>query len=184
MKTGSPAPAWRRRSRAGFTLVETSAALSIMLALGTALVTMLQQHVSFMSMVRKQSFLTVEAPQIGNLAGRLFGMADHYFVYTSRASAQAGGAPVLTGGGAVRLFFKGPNGETAEHWISAETVGSGGTTSTKRLRCHSRKVDGTERSWILCEGLDDATFRCDEGVLGLTLRGPSGEEITYYGGSR
>lgn len=154
-------------------------ALSIMLVLGMSLVALLQQHVSFMSLFRKQSFLTSEAPQTGNLVGRLFSKADHYFVYPSRAEALAGSAPVLVGGKAVRLFYTGVNGEILEHWISAETSGS-----ETVLRCYSHRPNGTQTSWKICGGLAGASFRCDEGVLGVLLQGPGGEEISYYGESR
>lgn len=153
--------------------------MSVLLGLGVALVVMLQQHVSFMDFARQQSFLTSEAPQAGNLLGRLFGSADHYFVYESRPAALAGAAPVLVNGRAVRLYFEESTGGTREHWIAAETVG----TATE-LRCYSTGLDGTEFSWTVCRGLAGATFRCDEGILGVTLQGPRGEEISYYGGAR
>lgn len=168
-----------RRSKAGFTLVETSAALSVMIALGVAMLVMLRQHITFMDLARQQGFLTTDAPQVGNLVGRLFAKADHFFVYESRAAAAAGAAPVLVNGRAARLFFEAANGETRDQWITADTVN--GTTS---INCRSLRADGSEFSWTVCSGLAGATFQCNEGVLGVTLRGANGEEISYYGGSQ
>src|SRR6188768_1105080 len=73
-----------RRRKAGFTMLELSTAMCLLIVLGTALVTMLNQHMTFVKMFRQQSFLASEAPQIGNLLGRILNAADHYFVYSSK----------------------------------------------------------------------------------------------------
>ncbi|HSJ04068.1 MAG: hypothetical protein ACAI34_02170 [Verrucomicrobium sp.] len=171
----------RRQSRAagGFTLVETSVALTVMVALGVAMLLMLQQHIAFMNLTRQQGFLTSDAPHVGHLVGRLFGKADHFFVYNSRAAALAGAAPILVNGSAARLFFEAANGETREQWITAEPA-AGGTA----LVCRSARLDGTEFSWTVCSGLAGASFHSLEGVLGVTLNGANGEVISYYGGSQ
>ncbi len=95
-----------RLNRRGFTLMEVSTAMGLMVMLSGALVVMLQQHLSFMGMAQRQSFLAQEAPQIGNILGRIFQQADHFFIYTSRESALNGGTPVIENGNVVRLFFK------------------------------------------------------------------------------
>ncbi|HSJ04236.1 MAG TPA: hypothetical protein VK956_17350 [Verrucomicrobium sp.] len=179
MKLPPPALLKKARRRGGFTIVEASLAISVILGLSLTMISMLQQHVMFMGLIQRQSFLTSEAPQIGNLVGRIFGSADHYFVYSSRDAALGGAAPVLVNGGAVRLYCQGVDGKTTELWITVETVGT-----AKVLRCHSTLPDGSQQAWTVCEGLGGATFRCDQGVLGVTLQGPNGEEISYYGGSR
>jgi prepilin-type N-terminal cleavage/methylation domain-containing protein len=163
----------------GFTLMEVSTAMGLMVMLSGALVVMLQQHLSFMGMARRQAFLAQEAPQIGNILGRIFHQADHFFIYSSHESALAGGAPVIENGGAVRLFFKTAVQTTEERLIAAET-GRNGTS----LRFYTPQPDGTETSWLICQGLQGATFNAGEGILTVTLTGPNGEEITYCGGSR
>ncbi|QIF04777.1 hypothetical protein [Roseimicrobium sp. ORNL1] len=171
---------WRKSlRRGGFTLLETSMGVSITLALSVALIAMLQQHITLMGWLQKQSFLTTEAPQIGNLVGRIFGSADHYFVYSSRDAALGGAAPVLVNGGAVRLFSQAANGDITELWVEVQTV-----AGTKVLKCYGKLPNGTESQWTVCEGLGNATFHCNTGVLGVTLTGPNQEEVTYYGGSR
>jgi hypothetical protein len=179
MRFSSSAWLKKSRSRGGFTLVETSLAISVLLGLSLTMVSMLQQHVTFMALIQRQSFLTTEAPQIGNLVGRLFGSADHYFVYADRAAGLGGAAPVLVGGRAVRLFTQSTSGGTTEIWIEVQ-----GTGTDQSLHCHSLLPDGTSNTWRVCQGLAGASFRCDEGVLGITLTGPNGELISYYGGSR
>jgi hypothetical protein len=168
-----------KRRRRGFSLVELSTAMSIMLGTAVVMVVMLQQHLYVVQVATKQAFLSHEAPQIGDLLGRIFNQADHYFVYTTRASATAGEAPVLTNGKAVRLFFKTAAQETLERLISVETTASG-----KELRFYTPQADGTTTSWLVCNQILGANFNNNEGILSVTLQGPNGEEVTYSGGAR
>lgn len=176
MKRLTPSSKARRR---GFTLMEISTAMGLMVMLSGALVVMLQQHLTFMALAQRQSFLAEEAPKIGNILGRIFQQADHYFIYTNREGAQGGESPILSGGGAVRLFFKGAAQTTTERIIAAEPA-AGGTN----LRFYALQEDGSMTSWLICQGLQAATFRADEGILMATLTGPNGEEISYCGGAR
>lgn len=165
------------RQTAGFTLIEMSSAMSVMMVLAVALIVMLQQHVQFMQMFQQQSFLTDEAPKVGNLLGRMINQADHYFVYANKAEALGGGAPILTSGRAVRLFFKSAAQETAERLITMETPASGG-----ELRFYSWLADGTSSSWVISSRLSDVGFVSDQGILSMTLQGPNGERVTFGGG--
>ena len=165
--------------RQGFTLLEVSTALGLMLSLGLAVTIMVQQHVTFMTLASRQTFLASEAPKIGNLLGRIFNQADHYFVYSSLAAAQGGGAPVLSGGKAVRLFFKAANQDVEERIISVED-----STDGAELRFYALQDAGTSTSWTITTRIQDASFSAAEGILSATLQGPNGEEITYYGGAR
>ena len=165
--------------RAGYTLLEMSTAMAVMLVLATALVVMLQQHVQFMQMFQQQSFLASEAPKIGNLLGRIINQADHYFVYPTKADALSGGAPVLTAGRAVRLFFKSANQETTERLITMETA-----ASSHSLRFYSWAADGTASSWTISSLVTDAEFLSDQGILSMTLQGPNSERVTYGGGAK
>lgn len=166
--------------RTGFTLIEVSTAMSLMVILSGVLVMMLQQHLSFMSMTAKQSFLVQQAPQIGNILGRIFQQADHYFVYGSRDAALEGADPIIQNGRAVCLFFKTAIQTTQERMIAAELTDDGRTS----LRFYAPQPDGTETSWTICRNLQGASFSADEGILKVTLIGPNGEEITYCGSPR
>lgn len=169
----------RRHLRAGFTLMEVSTAMSLMVVLSIAMVVMIQQHVTFMSLAQKQTFLSDDAPKIGNLVARIFNQADHYFVYPDLDSAMGGATPVLSGGGAVRLFFKTAAQETEQRVLAAEE----GTQGTE-LKFYTLKADGTQSSWTVASRLQGATFSAEQGVLSVTLQGPNGEEISYCGGGR
>lgn len=167
------------RTAAGFTLVELSVAISLMLMLSSILVVMLQQHLTFMEMAKRQTFLTNEAPSIGALLGRIINQADHYFVYANHDSARAGSQPIMSNGKAVRLFFRAADQTTRERLVAVET--SGGIT---RLKFYTIQPSGSETSWVVSDKLADASFSADQGILNATLYGPYGEEITYSGGSR
>jgi hypothetical protein len=170
----------RRRGRqAGFTLVEISTAVLIMLVLGLALIAMLQGHVRFMEIFRQQTFLSAEAPKIGNLLGRMLNQSDHFFVYASKEDAQAELTPVLTSGSAVRLFFKSANQETTARVIAVDTVE--GVTS---LRFYNQLPDTTWTSWTISDRIAGASFLISQGILNVTLNGPNGEEVVYSGGAR
>lgn len=168
-----------RRRKAGFTLLEVSTAMSVMLVLGVALLVMLQQHTQFLEMFRRQSFLASEAPKIGNMLGRILNEADHYFVYADKDDALVPGQPILTPGHAVKLFFKTPNQETEERMIVAEDTATGSA-----LRFYSWDTDGTMASWTITDRISSAEFQSDQGILNMTLEGPNGERVTYGGGVR
>jgi hypothetical protein len=153
--------------------------MCLLVVLGIAIVTMLQQHMQFLKFFRQQSFLTTEAPQIGNLLARILNDADHYFVYASKDDAIAAGLPVLNGGHALRLFFKSPTDEIVERLIAVETV-----TGGKSLNFYGWKADGTATSWSISKKIQDAEFLSTDGILNITLKGPNGEEVTYGGGAR
>jgi hypothetical protein len=140
---------------------------------------MIQQHTLFLKFFRQQSFLSVEAPTIGNLLGRILNDADHYFVYSSKDEALAGGVPVLTNGSAVRLFYKTPTQETEERLVVVENI-----TGGKALKFYGWQLDGTATSWTISSKIADASFLSNQGILNITLVGPNGEEVTYGGGAR
>lgn len=169
---------FERARRGGFTLLEASTAISIMVGVAVVMVVMVQQHLTVVRMATQQSFLSNEAPKVGDLLGRVFNQADHFFVYQSRASALAGDAPVLSGGQAVRLYFKTATNTTEERMIALED-GAGGP----ELRFYADQSDGTTTSWLVSNQLSGADFNADEGILSVTLNGPNGEEVTYCGGS-
>jgi prepilin-type N-terminal cleavage/methylation domain-containing protein len=168
-----------KRRKAGFTLLEMSTAMSLMVVLGVALVTLVSQHTQFLKLFRQQAFLATEAPQIGNLLGRILNEADHYFVYATKDDALSGGMPILTSGHALRLFFKTPTQETEERLIVVESTGSGAA-----LKFYGWLADGTATSWTITSKIHDAEFLSTEGILNMTLEGPNGEEVTYGGGAR
>ena len=168
-----------RHHSAGFTLLEVSTALGVMVVLSFALVIMLQQHLQFLDMFKKQSFLANEAPKIGNMLGRIINEADHYFVYATKTDALAGGLPVLTNGKAVMLYFKSPNPDIAQRLITVETTASGAG-----LYFYTLQAGAVQSSWTISSRISDANFLSNQGILNVTLSGPNGELVTYGGGAR
>lgn len=169
----------RRSRRAAFTLLEVSTAMGLMLVLGSSLVVMLQQHVTFMGLAQRQSFLADEAPKIGNVVGRIFSQVDHFMVHDTHDAAVAGGTPVLAGGRAVRLFFRAADQSTEIRIVSVQPLAEG-----VDLRFYHTQADGTLASWSISDRLNDASFAVDQGILTITLSGPNGEIITYGGSAR
>jgi prepilin-type N-terminal cleavage/methylation domain-containing protein len=170
----------KRLQQRGFTLIEVSAALGVALALSTALIALLQQHISFVAFFQRQTFLVAEAPNIGDLVVRIMNRADHFFVYATRDEALAGGQPVLGTGQAVGLFFKGAAEDTQLRVLAIEPLPDGGSA----LRCYAPVSGGAPTSWAVSTRIASGEFRAANGILGATLNGPNGEQVTYWGGAR
>lgn len=169
----------RRSTQGGFTLLEMSSAMAVLLILSTALLAMMQQHVLLMQLCQRQAFLTSEAPKIGNLLTRILNGADHYFVYASKDAALGTGAPILGSGAAVKLFFKSA-AQTTETRVLAVEAGSSGAA----LKLYTPQGNGAATSWTVSGKIASAEFLSADGILGVTLHGPNGEQITYSGGAR
>ena len=168
------------RGQQGFTLLEVSAAISVALGLSLALVSLLQQHVTFMRLFQRQTFLVREAPAVGDLLGRMLGGADAFFVYPTREAALAGGQPVAGNGQAAGLFTNSPAGETVTRVLAGEPAQNGAVA----LRCYTAQPGGGVSAWTVSDRIAGVEFRMEQGILGVTLHGPNGEEITYWGGAR
>ncbi|MEI6873176.1 MAG: prepilin-type N-terminal cleavage/methylation domain-containing protein [Verrucomicrobiota bacterium] len=169
----------RRRVSNGFTLLEMSAAMAVLLILSTALLGMLQQHILLMQLCQRQSFLTSEAPKIGNLLTRILNGVDHYFVYATKDAALGTGTPIIGSGAAVKLFFKSA-AQTTETRVLAVEAGSLGAV----LKLYTPQSSGTPTSWTVSGKIASAEFLSADGILGVTLHGPNGEQVTYSGGAR
>jgi len=164
----------------GFTLLEMSVALAVALALSVVLISLLQQHVSFVRLINRQTFLVAEAPSIGDLLVRIMNRSDHFFVYATRDDALSGGQPVLGAGQAVGLFFKGVNGESRLRVLAIEPRPEGGSA----LHCYAPMTGSETTSWAVSTRISSGEFRSADGILGITIDGPAGEQVTYWGGSR
>lgn len=164
----------------GFTLLEMALALGMGLGISAALLTMLQQQVSFTRIVSQFSFLRQEAPQINTLLANLLHGADSYRIYGDTANAKSASNPIQTGGRAVRLRLRNPDG-TISHAIIAFENQQG----HKRLNFYYRNYDqGTwqsDPSWTITSKPALVDFSNSSGILLITMTGPSGEEITYAG---
>jgi type II secretory pathway pseudopilin PulG len=169
-----------RKRTPGFTLLEMTLAVAMGLGIASALLSMLQQQISFTRVVAQFSFLRQDAPQINTLLSTLVKSADSYRIYTDVSNAKAASNPVRTNGRALRLRLRNPDGTAAHAIISFETTNSG-----KRLNFYFRNYNQagwpSDPSWTITSAPDLVDFSNDTGILLVTMTGPNGEEITYAG---
>ena len=170
---------WKRvrRKQKGMTLIELTVYIALSLALSAALLMMLQSHFTFMRMLSSMAFLRDEAPQVNVMLTGILGKADSYRIYGSTADAKAASNAVNTGGTAVRLRFRNPNGTLSEGIVDFSVV-----AGEPQLGYHN--FDGgwpAAADWVITQRAAAVTFADDTGVLLVTLTGPRGEQITYAG---
>lgn len=167
---------WRRKVSRGLSLMEVTLAMTMTMIIGTASVTMIAQEVSFMSLMRAFSFLRDEAPIVNSLVVRLFSQAESYRIYGSKSAAFSGGTSINTGGKAVWLSFRNPDGTTQQAVVAFE-----GTGANVALNYYHRTTSGwgSSPNWTITSRPSNVTFADDTGVLLITLTGPAGEQLTY-----
>ncbi len=166
-----------KRRQKGFTLVEMTMVLAMLMVLSAALMMMLQSHVIFMRVLGSYAFLRDDAPQVNNMLTGIFGKADSYRIYSSTSSAKADTGAVNTGGTAVRLRFRNPNGTFDEGIVAFETV-----SGVARLNFYN--YDGSwsgTPNWTITQQPTAVTFADSTGILLVTMTGPNGEQVTYGG---
>ena len=128
------------------------------------------------------AFLRDEAPQVNIMLTGILTEAESYRVYTSTAAAKLGaaGTAVTTGGTAVRLLFKNPDGTFSEGIVDFRTIAGepqlGYYNYDQILGAWSATPD-----WLISQRAQAVTFANDTGILLVTLTGPYGEQITYAG---
>lgn len=170
----------QRRRSLGFTLVEMTLAIFLSLGVASAVIVLLQQQISFTRIFGTYQFLREEAPQINTLLATLVGEADSYRIYGSLGNAMASTAAVRTGGRALRLRFRNPDGSSAFGIVSFEAADEG-----QRLNFYYRPANESawpsEPSWTISSRPALVDFSNDTGILLITVTGPNGEEITYAG---
>lgn len=170
----------RRPSSKGFTLIEVTLALALTLGVVSTVVAILQQQVSFSRIIGRFQFLREEAPQINTLLSTLVGQSDSYRIYPSRGDAMAGVGAVTTGGRALRLRFRNPDGTAALAVVAFENTGG-----EDRLNFYYRASDAAtwpgSPSWTISSSPAAVDFSNNTGILLVAMTGPSGEEITYAG---
>lgn len=167
-----------RRVRRGYTLIEITLVLMVGLVIGTMLMTLANQQFAFLKIFRSQNFLTEEAPIISNNLARIVGQADRFRIHNSVNDALNGVNPVMSGGTAVLLYFRQPDGTMLKGIISYENKGSG-----KALYYYTIPATGvlSTPDWTISKRPTNVTFSIDQGILRTTLTGPSNEQIVYSG---
>lgn len=171
LKIGSAAS---KRSR-GFTLVELTLAIGLSLGVSAAVVGVLTQHTTFMRILSQFDFLRDDAPQINNVMSRLTGQAVSYRLYANKADAFTNTNAVNTGGTALRLIFRNPNGLIDQTVVVFENVGG-----RDELNLYQFNVSWpAQKTWTITSKATAVTFADTTGILEMTLTGPANEQITY-----
>ncbi|MCB1230055.1 MAG: hypothetical protein KDN19_07310 [Verrucomicrobiae bacterium] len=170
-------PASRRKQRA-FSLIEMTLAMTLAMGVAAATVVTMQQHVNFLRIMNRFNFLRDEAPTINLLLSRIIQEADSYRVYPSKTAAMNGAGAVNSGGTALWLRFRNPDGTFRQAAIVFETIA--GDTQLNYYNKGASTWPVTP-DWTISSQPAQVTFANDTGVLLITVTGPENEEITYVG---
>jgi len=169
----------RKRCR-GFTLLEMTLALALSLGIASTIVGLLQQQISFTSVLSRFQFLREDAPQLNTLLATLVNKTDSYRIYANRANAIASSGAIQSNGRALRLRFRNPDGTFSYAIISFENQ-----NGRNRLNFYHRGASETtwptSPSWTITSRPTLVDFSNSTGILLIALTGPNGEEITYAG---
>ncbi|MCB1079831.1 MAG: hypothetical protein KDM64_18580, partial [Verrucomicrobiae bacterium] len=153
-----------------------------MLCLGVAATTvaMAGQHVRLVTIINSYKFLRDEAPSINLLMGRLIQRSDFYRIYSDKASAFSNIGAVTSGGSAVMLRFRNPDGSTQDTVIAFEPTGA-----RPGLNLYNRTGSGWPGvpDWTVSSRPTAVNFSNDTGILLIQVTGPDSEKITYVGNS-
>ncbi|MDF1740152.1 MAG: hypothetical protein P1U86_13400 [Verrucomicrobiales bacterium] len=170
----------RTVSRRGFTLIEMTLALSMTLTIAGVLLILLQQQLSFGQALGQFSFLRDEAPQVNTLLTSLTSRADNYRIFANLDSAKNFSNAVRSGGKALRLRFRNPDGSTQDGIVAFEE-----RNDSKELNYYLKDGDTTAWSstprWTVSSQPENIVFDNSFGILIVTITGPNGDEITYAG---
>lgn len=164
--------------RRGFTLVELSIAMLLGMATCTMVIALFNQQLSFLTIYKKQSFLTEEAPMISVYVSRLVGKAERFRLHDNVADALAGVRTRVTPSPVLVLNFRQPDGAVRASILSFENRGSG-----LALYYYVVPFNGVlgAPQWYITKKPASVLFSLDQGVLRMALTGPSAEKITYSG---
>jgi hypothetical protein len=168
---------YARRKQSGMTLVELTVYMAMALALSAALLMMLQSHFTFMRMLSSMAFLRDDAPQMNTMLTGILGQADSYRIYGSAIDAKAATNAVNTGGTAVRLRFRNPNGTFSEGIVDFSVI-----AGEPQLGYYNfNGAWSASPDWLISQQPTAVDFDDTSGILLVTLTGPFGEQITYAG---
>ncbi len=162
----------------GFTLIELSLAIMVGMIVGSMLMTMLNQQITFLKIFRAQSFLNEEAPIISNHVSKLLLNAERFRLHASLDDAVAGDDPQLTDSPVVVLNFRQPDGTLRAGILSFEDRGDGNA-----LYYYVVPLSGAlgDPEWAITNKPTNVSFFVESGIMRTRLTGPAGEVITFSG---
>jgi hypothetical protein len=173
----------KRRSQAGYTLIELALVMGAATLLAACVLTFLNTHFSMLRAAIPYNFLAKQAPMIGLLLTKTMGNADDYRIYANRTDA-TNQANAATTGKAIHIWMRQPDGSTfREAIISFETIG-GQPGLYFFLKDPTTSTFPASPSWQLAGGdLTNVNFfnvsASSSGILQATLFGKNNDWITY-----
>lgn len=170
--------------RRGFTLVELSTAIGLSLAIAVIMMTLMQQQVSFHRIIKAQSFLVDEAPQVNNTITQILSRADAYRIHNNLSDAVADINAVTSNGKVLVLGYLNPDGTRDFGIISFETSSGDSQLAYYAVDPTVPFTNAGNPDWLISRRVQDADFFVEGGVFRMQLTGPAGELITYSGTPR
>lgn len=164
----------------GFSLIEVTFAIIQAMALAGTVILLLSQHIAFLRIVNRFTFLRDEAPAMNVLLGRIIRQAETYRVFRTKSDAIAGTGAVTTDGSAVWLRFRNPDGSFEQAMLTYETTA--GQEGLNFYHCDG-EIWGSAPDWTISSLPQNVTFANESGVLLITATGRNAEEITYVASS-
>lgn len=168
----------------GFTLPELATAIALAIAIAAIMMTLMQQQISFHRIVRAQSFLVDEAPQVSNTVTQILSRADAYRIHSNLSDAVSDSNAVTSGGKVLVLGFQNPDGSRDFGIISFETNGGEDQLAYYTVDPAVAFTKAGNPDWLISRRVEDASFFVEDGVFRMQLTGPAGEVVTYSGTPR
>jgi hypothetical protein len=181
------------QARNAFTLLELTISMLMGLAAGGMIMTLFQQQLTFLTILRTQNFLVEDAPIISNYINQIVGKADSFRIHGSLTAAENDTAPSLGPASALSLRFRLPDGTERRSILyfvppvpATPTVPA--TTGGLFLRSYNAAgvVNPDVQLYSSSAISTNVTFSIAAagtyaGVLQVNLTGPRNESVIYAG---
>lgn len=163
----------KQKNKKGYTLIEMSVVMVLIVLIASTLTSMLGQQVQFIRWWDTQKFIAEDAPLVNNMVVRLFSQADGFQVYDNTgAGTTANGDTLLLG-----FTNAGDGGKSFGRIQFDAATNSLEYSNMEDLGAGLVEVAGS--TWTMASGVSGADFSVVNGIMELTLVGPFGGTITY-----
>ncbi len=167
--------------RRGFTLIEATVALVLILLIAATSTTLLTQQFTYFRILQQQNFLVQDAPVINNMLSRILSQADAFRIHASETQAIDGTTAGALTGNTLLIGYAQADGSRLFGLLTFIPPTNGNPTGQLRFRnVNSTGTLGTP--WILSSRVANVNFSIDaEGILLITLLDQFQSSITYAG---
>ena len=189
----------KQNKRRGYTLIELSVVIVLVILIASTLTAMLRQQVQFFTWWDSQKFIAEEAPLINSVVVRVFSNADTFRLHAganaaaAKANALANVGGVTAGATCMVLGFADATGTKSFGLIEFvnpnPAVPGSGQLWFNTLNAAGNAVAlnaGAAVRWKIASGIQAANFSVvsdpalgANGMMNLTLTGPYGGQVTY-----